>query len=179
MAVPYVTSILAPIVSFTDLTQGNPISWQWNFGDLATLSDTSIIQNPQYNYTSEFGSVYNVTLTVTNQYGCSDDTLVQVIVEPDFAFYIPTAFTPNDDGKNDGFFGSGYGITEFQIWIFDRWGNLIFTTKDISQAWDGTVLGTAGEVAQIDVYIWRVNITDVLYKNTISLEPLLLLNKFS
>jgi gliding motility-associated-like protein len=164
LAVPYVTSILAPSVSFTDLTQGNPSSWHWNFGDLATLSDTSIIPNPQYTYTSEFGSVYDVTLTVTNQNGCSDDTLIQVIVEPDFAFYIPTAFTPNDDGKNDGFFGSGYGITEFQIWIFDRWGNLIFTTKDISQAWDGTVLGTAGEVAQIDVYVWRVNITDVLYK---------------
>jgi PKD repeat protein len=43
---PYATSITSPITFFTDLSQGNPITWQWNFGDVNSLSDTSIIPNP-------------------------------------------------------------------------------------------------------------------------------------
>jgi len=101
---------------------------------------------------------------VTNQFGCSDDTSETVIVDPEFTFFIPNAFTPNGDGKNDFFFGTGIGITSYQIWIFDRWGNLIFTADDINHGWDGTVQGKSGQICQEDVYVWKVALTDVFDK---------------
>jgi gliding motility-associated-like protein len=163
-AYPFPASMMDPTVSFTDLSTGNPVAWSWNFGDPSTLFDSSAIQNPEYIYSSEYGGIYPVTLIVTNQYGCTDDTTLDAIVEPDFAFFIPNSFTPNADGTNDLFFGTGYGITTYEIWIFDRWGNLIFNTKDINEGWNGTVQGKSGELVQIDTYVWKVVLTDVFDK---------------
>jgi gliding motility-associated-like protein len=163
-ATPMITTILSPTFDFTDLSTGNPVQWQWNFGDPSTLSDTDNIQNTSYTYSAEYGDSYPVNLMVTNQYGCMDDTTITVIVEPDFAFFIPNAFTPDGDGINDGFYGKGYGIKKYELWIFDRWGNMIFTTNDINEAWDGSVQGSNGEIVQIDVYVWKVALTDVFDK---------------
>ncbi|GAB4142381.1 MAG: hypothetical protein Fur0041_17500 [Bacteroidia bacterium] len=163
-ATPQVTTVMQTNVVFTDLSQGAPVTWSWDFGDPSTTGDTSSIQNPNYIYSTEYGATYPVHFTVWNQFGCVDDTTLEVIVEPEFAFYIPNAFTPNGDGKNDGFFGTGIGIASYQIWIFDRWGNMIFTTKDINEAWNGTVQGKSGEICQEDVYVWKVMITDVFNK---------------
>ena len=162
-ATPNPTTVLSPIVTFTDLSTGNPSTWSWDFGDLTSALDVANTQNAQYTYSAEVGGVYQVNLVVTNQFGCVDDTTIEIIVAPDFAFFIPNSFTPNGDGKNDGFFGSGYGITDYQIWIFDRWGNLVFTSTDINKEWDGTVLGL-GDVVQNDVYVWKVMLSDIFYK---------------
>ena len=160
-ATPQTTTILNTNISFTDLSTGNPVMWQWNFGDPNTLADTSNIQNPTYQYSTDNGDTYPVNLIVTNQFGCVDDTSIDVIVEPEFTFFIPNAFTPNGDGINDFFFGTGIGITTYNIWIFDRWGNLIFTTNDINKGWDGTVQGKSGGICQEDVYVWKVVLTDI------------------
>ncbi len=163
-AQPVPTTILSPTVYFTDISSGNPTTWAWNFGDPTTITDTSNTQNPQYTFSAETGGTYPITLVVTNQYGCVDDTTIEVIVEPDFAFYIPNSFTPNGDGTNEGFFGAGFGIATYEIWVFDRWGNMIFTSKDLYQAWDGTVQGKSGTLCQEDVYVWKVVLTDVFNK---------------
>ncbi len=163
-ATPMVTTVLNPVINFTDLSTGNPIVWSWNFGDPSTTIDSASIPDPMYTYSNEYGSMYPVYLAVTNQYGCVDDTTITIVVDPDFTFFIPNAFTPNADGVNDGFYGQGHGITKYEIWIFDRWGNLIFNTTDINQAWDGSVQGKGGDIAQIDVYVWKVAVTDVFNK---------------
>lgn len=160
-AVPMITTVLNPDVAFTDLSSGSPVAWSWNFGDPTTTIDSASTQNAAYTYTDEYGAIYPVYLMVENQYGCVDDTTINIIVEPDFTFFIPNAFTPNADGVNDGFYGQGHGITKYEIWIFDRWGNLIFNTTDINEAWDGSVQGKGGDMAQIDVYVWKVVLTDV------------------
>ena len=163
-ATPMVTTVSQTHVDFTDGSQGNPISWFWDFGDGATLADTAITQNTFYDYTQEYGSFYDVNLEVSNIYGCTDDTTITIEVQPEFTFYIPNAFTPNNDGINDVFFGTGIGIAKYEMWIFDRWGNLIFTCTDINQTWDGTVQKAGGELCQIDTYVWKVAITDVFDK---------------
>ena len=56
------------------------------------------------------------------------------------------------------------GINKYELSIFDRWGKLIFNTKDINKGWDGKV-NSYENVAQIDVYIWKVKIKDVFNKN--------------
>jgi len=163
-ATPMSTTVSQTHIDFTDGSQGSPVTWFWNFGDGATLADTAITQNTFYDYTQEYGSNYDVNLIVTNQYGCVDDTTIEIIVIPEFTFYIPNAFTPNNDGINDVFFGQGIGIAKYEMWIFDRWGNLIFTCTDINQTWDGTVQSKGGELCQIDTYVWKVAITDVFDK---------------
>jgi gliding motility-associated-like protein len=161
---PQHTDVLNTQISYFDNSQGNPVQWSWNFGDPSTLSDTSSLQNTTYAYSDEAGGTYPVYLQVTNQYGCVDDTSLEVIVDPNWSFYIPNAFTPNGDGVNDLFFGKGTGITDYEIWVFDRWGNLIFTTTDINEGWDGTVQGKSGEICQEDVYVWKVVLRDVFNK---------------
>lgn len=163
-ATPMLTTVSQTHVEFFDLSSGSPVSWFWDFGDGATLADTAITQNAFYDYSQEYGSNYDVYLLVTNQYGCTDDTTIEVIVEPEFTFYIPNAFTPNADGINDVFFGTGIGIAKYEMWIFDRWGNLIFTCTDLNTTWDGTVQGKGGDLCQIDTYVWKVAITDVFDK---------------
>lgn len=163
-ATPQTTTVVNTVVNFTDLSSADVVVWNWNFGDPSTTIDSSLLQNPSYTYSNEYGSIYPVYLMVTNQFGCFDDTIIDVIVEPEFTFFIPNAFTPNGDGKNDGFYGKGFGITKYEIWIFDRWGNLIFNTTDINQAWDGSVQGKGGDLAQVDVYVWKVALTDVFDK---------------
>lgn len=163
-ATPMTTTVSQTHVDFTDGSQGSPVSWFWDFGDGATLADTAITQNSFYDYTQEYGSNYDVHLIVENVYGCVDDTTIEIIVEPEFTFYIPNAFTPNNDGINDVFFGTGIGIAKYEMWIFDRWGNLIFTCTDLNTTWDGTVQSKGGDLCQIDTYVWKVAITDVFDK---------------
>jgi gliding motility-associated-like protein len=71
---------------------------------------------------------------------------------------------PNGDGNNDYFIGTGLGIVEYEMWIFDRWGNMIYYTDNIAKPWDGTVEGKSGEIVQIDTYVWRAVVKDVFNK---------------
>lgn len=93
---------------------------------------------------------YIVTLTDNN--GCTSMDTVTVFI--DGSLYVPNTFTPNDDGINDVFFAQGEEIETFQLLIFNRWGELIFESDDINRGWDGRV---AGELAQIDTYVWKIN----------------------
>lgn len=162
-ATPPITTVSQTHIDFTDLSTGAPVAWHWNFGTGYPI-DTANTQHSSFDYTQEYGMTYSVTLTVWNSNGCVDSTTVEVIVQPEFTFYIPNAFTPNGDGLNDGFVGQGIGIAKYEMWIFDRWGNLIFTSTDLTQAWDGTVQGKGGDLCQIDTYVWKVAIVDVFDK---------------
>ena len=88
-------------------------------------------------------------------------------------FYIPNAFSPNDDGLNDSFGGKGLFISTFEMMIFDRWGNLIFFSDDIDKPWDGRA-NHGTEIAQGDVYIYSVKIINLrkekhVYKGIVTL----------
>jgi len=152
---------ISDLVYFNDQSTGSPVQWWWNFGD----NDTSITQNPSHLY-SDIGT-YTITLIAVTQNGCADTTYHPLEILQ-FAFYIPNAFTPGIDGKNDFFFGKGVGIVEYELIIFDRWGNQIFfcKVKDLPQTppcmWDGKVeAGTSNERAQEDVYVWKVELLDI------------------
>lgn len=72
---------------------------------------------------------------------------------------MPNAFSPNGDGTNDGFTAVGTGIGEYEMLIFDRWGNLIYKTNDINKPWDGRVK-QKGEEVQEDVYVYKIRVTE-------------------
>jgi gliding motility-associated-like protein len=94
-------------------------------------------------------------LIVIDQNGCENSDTVSVIL--DGALYVPNAFTPNGDGINDFFVIRGVDIKDFQLFIFDRWGLLIFETDDMNAHWDGSY---KGEPVQLDTYVWKVEYAD-------------------
>jgi gliding motility-associated-like protein len=79
--------------------------------------------------------------------------------------YIPNSFTPNADGNNDIFKPSlvGFDTEEYNLQIFNRWGELVFETNDVEQGWDGTFKSSYN--SQVGVYTWKV-----LLKETVSLK---------
>lgn len=152
-----------PTVTFTDGSStgaGSLTNWDWDFGVLYNSSDTSSSQNPVYVYADS--GFYNVQLIVTNSFGCTDTAYNIIEIQPEYVIYAPNAFTPlNGDGINDYFMPQGIGINpdHFEMTIFDRWGNQIFKTNDITKGWDGRANG-GSKIAQIDVYVWKIKTQD-------------------
>lgn len=77
----------------------------------------------------------------------------EVEIIPTIGIYVPSAFTPNGDGINDQFGIGGEAIAEFHIVIFNRWGEKIFETNDVSQNWDGTF---KGQLVQEGAYAYNL-----------------------
>lgn len=179
----YITVYPEPIASFTPnpeislytdavitLTNNSigATTWKWDFGDM----QTDVANTPTPHFYSDTGS-YVIQLIVSNQYLCADTIRKTIMIEPDFVFHIPNAFTPDGDGLNETFSGTGTFITTYNMKIFDRWGNLIYQTDDIAKAWDGKA-NNGKELAQMDTYVYSIEITDVKnrqhqYKGTVSL----------
>ena len=150
---PETLSIGDPTAYFQDLSS-SAFSWSWNFGD----GNSSILQNPSHAY-PDTGS-YCITLTVQDAGGNCIDSITKCLkVEAPPTFYIPNAFTPNSDGMNEMFLGMGTYIKEFEMLVFDRWGNKIFQSNDIHRGWNGKVKNT-GDLIQEDVYVWKVKLID-------------------
>jgi gliding motility-associated-like protein len=81
-----------------------------------------------------------------------------VKVDPEFEFYIPSAFTPDADGVNEEFSGLGIGIKNYSMYIYDRWGELIFESNEYDYRWDGTYKGSQ---VQEGVYVYFFDLMDV------------------
>ncbi|HXD93364.1 MAG TPA: PKD domain-containing protein, partial [Bacteroidia bacterium] len=161
---PDPATILEPTITFLNSSSGTIKQYSWNFGDsLSTGIDTSDLVNPKHTYTS-IGS-YPVTLVALSVNGCADTIVRTVIIEQDFALFVPNSFSPNGDGKNEIFKAEGEGITDFKMYIFDRWGNNIFTTTDINVGWDGRMHNkTSGDALQMDVYVWKIDLKNLSHQ---------------
>ncbi len=97
-----------------------------------------------------------------DQFGCIvSDT---VIIGVDGAIYVANAFTPDNDGHNDVFYVKGEDITEYQLYIFNRWGDLLFESNDMNEGWDGKF---KGEFVKLDTYVWRLIYSDINTTNEI------------
>jgi gliding motility-associated-like protein len=140
-----------PTVNFFN-TSTNTSSVQWFFGD----GNGSTTFNPSHEYSGT--GTYNVTLIANNAFNCPDTATQEIIVRPEFTFYIPNAFTPDGDGKNDVFNGKGTNIAEYEMLIFNRWGELVFSTNSLDYSWDGTYKASTEPL--IDVYVYKVKIKD-------------------
>jgi gliding motility-associated-like protein len=148
-----------PSILFIDLSS-NASSWNWNFGDSLSLSNVSTETSPLHLFSN--AGTYTVWLIVESPHGCIDSTSKDIYIKADFGIFFPNAFTPNGDGDNDGFFPQGYGIdlNNYELYIFDRWGEEIFHTNDFYEPWRGKVKNSSG-YAQIAVYTWICVVKDV------------------
>lgn len=147
-------------VTFTDASHSATIaSWNWYFYSNAT--NTSNAQHPTFYY-PEAGT-YPVTLVVKSDKGCVDTITKIIVVGEDFGIYIPNAFTPNGDGLNDYFQPKGFGIKDYELDIFDRWGERIFHTKVFEEGWDGKYHRGVdyGKFCKDDAYVWKIRVVNV------------------
>ena len=125
--------------------------WLWNFGD----GNGSSLQHPVHDYLQ--GGKFNVELVVTNEAGCNDTAEKEVSTE--YVYYFPNAFSPNDDGINDFFAGSGFGSKDFKLTVFNRYGQVQFTTSNPGESWNGKY---NGHRVPLGTYIYVASITDFL-----------------
>ncbi len=110
----------------------------------------------------QFTTTYTVVMTDSD--GCSKTDSVRIFVSECSTIWIPNAFTPNGDERNNVFAPKGVCILSYSMQIFDRWGELLYTTND-SKPWDGKVRG-GGNVVQEDTYIYLITATDGFLKQT-------------
>ncbi len=94
------------------------------------------------------------SVEITNEFGCKIISGTEIFEDCPFAVWIPNGFTPNEDGKNDKLTIMGRGIDEVQMYIFNRWGQLIWTGNAIGDGWDGKI---NGNLVQQDVYVYKVD----------------------
>jgi gliding motility-associated-like protein len=131
-------------VNFTDASV-DAVSWQWNFGDGSTAS----VQNPAHQYLAP--GEYEVCLTVENANGCENEICYPIEVIAYSILDAPNAFTPNGDGINDTYVAPSYGLTYFEIEIYNRWGEMVFYSNNPAVQWDGYYKGIEQEM---DTYVF-------------------------
>jgi gliding motility-associated-like protein len=155
---PIITTIYNPEILFTDLSTGASVI-NWDFGDGTTDTSTG---NSSHLFPDDVIGSYTVWQYITNHLGCEDSISSEVIIKGDFALFAPSAFTPNGDGINETFFPKGFGIDKdnFKLYIYNRWGDVIYETNNIDIPWDGRV-NSGEEIAQIGVYVWMVVTYDI------------------
>ncbi len=144
---------LHPDVQFTDQSV-DAVLWQWNFGGLGSSSE----QNPVFDFPDT--GLQEVQLIVKNLKACPDTLLQLIDVIPEVTYFLPNAFTPNNDGVNDSFQGQGMmaGIQNFRLQIWNRWGELIFETSDPGKGWNGKKTNS-GRLLPTGVYLCVVSFT--------------------
>lgn len=150
---PEQPSNLNPVVVFDDESTGAS-NWFWDFG----TGFTTFNQNPTYEFPDT--GRYEVMQIVTHPSGCQD-TIIQIVdVVPEIRYFLPNAFTPNFDSVNDEFKGSGIleGATNFNLTIWNRWGELIFETGDPDEGWNGSRFNS-GQQSPNGVYVVVVTFT--------------------
>jgi gliding motility-associated-like protein len=133
----------------------NATSYLWDFGD-GSNPVTSI--NPSYNFPPVYGNTYNVTLTAINDEGCTDTYLMSFTVQDNLVYYVPNTFTPDGDQYNQTFkpiFTAGFDPYDFNLKIFNRWGELIFESYNHEVGWNGTYKAAEGTCSD-GVYAWTI-----------------------
>ncbi len=149
-------SIFNPEVHFIN-TSYNATNYIWHFGDNMNTQSNSI--NPFFLYPGA-ENCYPVSLIASNVH-CRDTANELVCIKDIFTIYFPNAFTPNNDGLNDIWLPLGTGIDEhnFNLIIYDRWGNLVFDTDIWGKGWNG-VMKDKNDIVQEDVYVWKTKLKD-------------------
>ena len=127
------------------------VSYIWDFGDGTTSTEFE----PKHAYTK--AGEYTIKLIAINDLGCAD-TLVRVSeieIENQFEVKIPNVFTPNGDQNNDIFLPLIQGAVEYNLLIFNRWGELLFESNSPEVGWDGYYKGV---MSPPDAYIYKLEV---------------------
>lgn len=121
----------------------------------------SNLTDPTTLFPEGVAGTYEVILYAITDKGCIDSTSQIIEVHPDINIYAPNAFTPDGNEFNQGWrvFMDGIDIYGFELFIYNRWGEIIWKSHDIEQEWDGTY---NGRLVPTGTYIWNIKAEDLL-----------------
>lgn len=134
----------------------------FDFGDGASASTTGdgALNLRRMTHLYDHPGVYQVLVSVTNEEGCSAEVGHELNVYEGLSLFAPNAFTPDNDGINDGFRVEGAGVERFHLTISDRWGETVFETEDMQRYWNGSPRGDG--LSHInDLFIYMVEATGI------------------
>lgn len=141
--------------SFKDASSGYIVKRNWVFGNGQT--DTSNVPREQY-YSMTGAGVFRVVLAVMDSAGCADTAYHEVKAVNNCYIAVPNAFTPNNDGLNDYLYPlNAYKASNLLFRVYNRYGQLVFETRDWSRKWNGKVNGIPQPTG---VYVWMLDYTD-------------------
>ena len=156
---PRLTDLNNPVVTFqnTSLKEDN-IKWDF-YDSFTSIRNDTVIQFADTGW-------FSIKLVAYTAFGCKDSIVKNLRVNPVYEIVVPNAFTPNTGGPSSGFYGKNdlsndifYVhadlVRNYEMQIFNRWGELIFQTKDVNQGWDGYYLG---KLSPQDVYVYKVTV---------------------
>lgn len=149
---PYETYFLNHVITATDLS--DTYQQEFNFGDGSIFTDSNV------NYSYLDTGHYELSQIVTTEYGCTDTSSQKIWIKPDFLFFAPNAFTPNNDGTNEIFLPEVYGIIEYELEIYNRWGKRIFYSDNLDTGWDGSYKNTP---CPDGIYTWKIKVKTIDY----------------
>lgn len=127
--------------------------YRWTFGDGSAASTDF---EPQHTFPDSETKTYVISLVATNDLGCKDSTTRTITVKDELIYYVPNTFTPDGDSHNQIFkpiFATGYDPYNYTLYIFNRWGDLLFESHNTDVGWDGTF---GGKVVEDGVYVWKI-----------------------
>lgn len=125
----------------------NGDTYEWWFGDGNT--STMVHPNNEYSVPGD----YEITLVATDEKGCLDTITKLITILDEFYLYIPNAFTPDGNRFNNTFSISAIGVTDFNIKIFNRWGEFLYESNDVNFEWDGYY---NGKLVRDGTYVWKI-----------------------
>ena len=145
-----------PFIDFTNTSIGAN-SYSWDFGDNSSLSSEV---NPSHDYSDSPEGLFQVMLIAYSTNGCADTAYSNFQFNEELIFYVPNTFTPDGDIFNQEFlpiFSSGYDPYDYNLAIYNRWGEIIFESNNSEIGWDGSY-GTNGEIvmSQDGTYTWKI-----------------------
>ncbi|MGZ3861563.1 MAG: PKD domain-containing protein [Bacteroidia bacterium] len=149
---PTHTDIYHNIITFTD-TSKNITQQTVTMGNGVTLNYL-----PQ-SYEYEDCGTFVIEQIATSSNGCSDTTIHSVVIDKDFTFYVPNCFSPNSDSHNRIFKPMSFGIYDYTMTIYDRWGKKVFESSDKEAGWDGTY---HGKKCPEDIYVYTIDFNNIL-----------------
>lgn len=157
----------SPTVNFTNTSSG-ATNYTWNFGDKHPPSTElhAIHTFSVYDVTS-----YITSLVVENEFGCLDTAYASFEVKDPVIYYVPNSFTPDGNTLNQVFkpiITSGIDPYDYEMKIFNRWGEVMFESHNPAVGWEGTY-GEGGKVVQDGVYSWKIS-----YRKTYSAEKVVI-----
>lgn len=136
----------------------NGYTYQWFFED--GIPSQSTQTNVQVLFPDGVEGRYDVRLITTSELGCVDTMDHELIVYPEVLIYAPNAFTPDGDEHNQTWrvHMEGIDVYDFELLIFNRWGEVIWESHDVEIGWDGTY---GGRIAPADMYTWVIRTKDL------------------
>ena len=153
---PSPASVFEPNVTVYSNSSSDVVNYQW-FADGGSPSFSNL-QNVPLSYPNEVGE-FPVMLAVTNGNGCTDTIVRLVIIRNDVMIFAPNTFTPDDDKFNQGWrvFIQGIDDYSFHLEIYNRWGEIVFESRNPEAEWYGTY---GGELVKDGTYIWVIKASD-------------------